>query len=601
MPGLTRFAQRFSPEEERILSAFFTNTSGQVFALKNMSETTKAALIARYSRSTALGLRQLFLKEFLRDPETGRYYEGLFEHIDSLERASKFRVGGPRAEKLLETVIAQYGDDSVKDPASASIAFEGVDQLTAKEIEDARLAGFIEKSTRFVDFTNRLDVDKDGFIIGTTDSKNGHFLYKEYPEVQASSIGTLYTDTMDLLFERVKELQVAVSKIIKERMPLEEQLFTIMHGDAIRAIEKFPNIKYVSGIDIEKEEKKAISAYNTAIRAKTFDLTRGVLPASTITNLGMHASFRTFDRSLKKMLASEYPPAVETGELAYSELASIEEPMIKSVKDRHGAEEIKFLQEQRAGLKELARKVSSNIPVVTGKPVKLVHRDDPKQAELRIASASLFPYSQLSMPRIASILRQKGLTHEAISTAVAGRSSIHRNRRFKPPRSFELANTTFEHVGNFGIFRDLQRNRFVLHSRQDLTTIHGYDMPGAIVEAGMESKFRDAMEASNSLYKEMLIRTPKYAQTAVTLAHRLRWIASADLREETWFLELRTGMQGHADYRKLTQARYKKLNERMPFLVNTGTMPWIDMNTYQLERLAAAFKTEQKLEKIKSS
>jgi len=595
MPGLTRFAQRFSPEEERILNTFFTNTNGQVFVLKNMPETTKAAMIARYSRSRDLGLRQLFLKEFVRDPETGQYYNGLFEHIEALENASKFRVGGPRAEKLLETVLAQYGDDSVKDPASASIAFEGIDQITAKGVEDARLAGFIEKSTRFVDFTNRLELDNEGFIIGTTNSKNGHFLYKEYPAVQASSVGNLYTHTMDLLFERVKELQTAVSKLLRTEIPLEEQMFTLtIRGRQVSVT--YPEIMNLDGIDVENEQRKARNAYNTSINAKTFDLTRGVLPAATITNLGMHASFRSFDHSLKKMFASSYPPIVEAGESAYKELAILEGPLIKDVKDQHGAEEIQYLKNQHARLKALERRISANTSPITGEPVKLVHHDDPKEAEMRIAAATLFPYSQLSMPQLKALVRNETRAHEVIKAAVEGR----KNRRHKPPRSFELSSTIFEHVGNFGIFRDLQRNRFVLQPRQDLTTIHGYDMPEAIIAAGMEGKFRDAMEASEALHKDMLIKTPEYAQAAVTLAHRLRWLATTDLREETWFLELRTGSQGHPDYRRLTQQRYRELNKRMPLLVNDTTMPFVDMNTYQLERLAAAFRTEQKLDKIKS-
>ena len=54
----------FSADEARALAPYFTNTDRPVFALRNLPETVKGALFARYSRS-AKSLRRLFLDEFL--------------------------------------------------------------------------------------------------------------------------------------------------------------------------------------------------------------------------------------------------------------------------------------------------------------------------------------------------------------------------------------------------------------------------------------------------------------------------------------------------------------------------------------------------------
>jgi Predicted alternative thymidylate synthase len=154
MPGLTKFTERYTDEEKDVLSAFFSNVDSNVFVLQSMPEVTKAALVARYSRSE-MSMRRLFLKEFATDPETGTYYSDIHEAIDAIKRANSFSIGGKRANAFFKRVFAEYGDDSVIDNAGAHIAIEGVDQLEAKYIEDGRLAGYIEKSTRYVDFTSK--------------------------------------------------------------------------------------------------------------------------------------------------------------------------------------------------------------------------------------------------------------------------------------------------------------------------------------------------------------------------------------------------------------------------------------------------------------
>ena len=58
----------FTADEIRALTPYFTNTDRPVFALKNLPETVKGALFARYSRS-AKSLRRLFLDEFAAQME----------------------------------------------------------------------------------------------------------------------------------------------------------------------------------------------------------------------------------------------------------------------------------------------------------------------------------------------------------------------------------------------------------------------------------------------------------------------------------------------------------------------------------------------------
>src|SRR5215467_16184 len=91
-----RFSEPFSPSEREILGTYFTNVDEPVFALRNLPETVKGAMFARYSRTTK-SLRSLFLDEF--------YDGGTASHLPE--------VGGARAAELYGRILTEFGDDSV--------------------------------------------------------------------------------------------------------------------------------------------------------------------------------------------------------------------------------------------------------------------------------------------------------------------------------------------------------------------------------------------------------------------------------------------------------------------------------------------------------
>src|SRR5437762_6613482 len=133
----------FTPDEQRALAPYFTNTDRSVFALTNLPETVKGALFARYSRS-AKSLRRLFLDEFL-----GQVHHAAPAH------GAPAGVGTERAERLYARVLGEYGDDSVAQLGGAHIACEGVSNVLTKVLEWGRLMAYLEQSTRYVPYTDR--------------------------------------------------------------------------------------------------------------------------------------------------------------------------------------------------------------------------------------------------------------------------------------------------------------------------------------------------------------------------------------------------------------------------------------------------------------
>ena len=138
-------AECFTAEERARLAPFFTNLDGHVFALTGLPETVKGALFARYSRS-AKSLRRLFLDEFA-------------DKVGGQPLAPAMPAGSAaveRAERLYARVFSDYGDDSVAQLGGAHIACEYVSNVLTKVLEWGRLMSYLEQSTRYVPYTDRL-------------------------------------------------------------------------------------------------------------------------------------------------------------------------------------------------------------------------------------------------------------------------------------------------------------------------------------------------------------------------------------------------------------------------------------------------------------
>jgi thymidylate synthase ThyX len=170
--------------------------------------------------------------------------------------------------------------------------------------------------------------------------------------------------------------------------------------------------------------------------------------------------------------------------------------------------------------------------------------------------------------------------------------SKRRHRRDKLSRAFENVYYTFDILGNLGLYRDLQRHRILTQERQDFTTVHGYDTPPEIEEAGFKKEFDNCMRRAADLYEQIYRDLPSEAQYVVPFAYKIRWYMKMNLREALHMCELRTMPQGHPDYRFVCQEIWRKINEVHPALAEAGK--FIDWRKYRLGRLQSEMRTEFK-------
>src|SRR5205823_14665880 len=184
-------AESFTAEEADVLRRYFTNLDRPVFALVNLPEVVKGALFARYSR-THKSLRRLFLDEFVGELDTTG---------DSSIDAT---VGLKRAEELYQRVFLEYGDDSVAQLGGVHLACEQASNLLTKVLEWGRLMAYLEQSTRYIPYDNRL---------------GGRYRYYRDPAVLGSSLGTRYVGDLDRLFDTYAELLPQLQDWVRARHP----------------------------------------------------------------------------------------------------------------------------------------------------------------------------------------------------------------------------------------------------------------------------------------------------------------------------------------------------------------------------------------------
>ncbi len=522
----------FTDDEAAVLARYFTNLDRTVFALRNLPEVVKGALFSRYSR-TEKSLRRVLLEEFIQAPASG------FEQLAG-DAGGDDLVATRRAEEFYERVLVGYGDDSVAELAGAHLAVERVSTLAAKAIQDSRIGlSPLEKSTRYVRFDRRAD--------------DGRWLYHRGKELGHP----VYEPAMDALFATYSSLIEPLTHAIRERYPIEP-------GETERA-------------------------WKSATRAKALDLLRGLLPAGTLTNLGIFGNGRAFEYLVTKLAAHDLPECRRLADSMHDQLTLVIPSFVRRALDeRYGRPAAEQIYRTRGAVSDLAPAgAGPSTPVPPS--VRLLEWDP--DAERKVVAAALFPHSNLPLDELDASPVEAAVVLDAMAR--------HRgNRRHKLPRALEHATYTFEVVANFAAYRDLHRHRMLTQDRQLLSTALGADVPAELETYGMRGRFEEALERAESAHR-LLERAvgPVIAQYAVPLAYRVRWYMRVSLRELAHLCELRTTPQGHPDYRWLAQELFRRVAAVQPRLAACAR--FVDLSEGdELERRASERRIDEKLRQL---
>jgi len=547
-------SEKFTPAEEKNLTPFFTNLHEPVFGLR-LPQEVAGALFSRYSRSTK-SLRRTFLDEFLGDPELA-----LGELLGGAAPQSDQSAALKKARAFYDRVLVGYGDDSVAQLGGAHLACENISNVAAKILEDARIGiAPLEKSTRYVRFDHR--------------DENGDYLFYREPKIMASRHAAAYLEVMNLLFESYSRRMEPMIEFVKSSLPMEA--IEVRHPQTGAAL------SYREAGKDEKLKKWAENAYRSTVRAQACDALRGYLPAATLTNVGFFGVGQAFEYLLTKLYSHELTEPKDLAAAIHGELNTLIPSFVKRARFSG------YLAGTYDGVRSLASKVIKRRPVSPTKPVALVDYD--RQAEEKVVAAILYSHSRHPLQDLRKLVAKMGPGERkrVLDEYLKRRSS----RRDKPGRAFEHVYYTFDIVGNLGLYRDLHRHRILTQERQDFTTVHGYDTPKEIIEAGFKDDFDRCMEKAAELYEKLHRDLPLEAQYVVPFAYKIRWYMKMNLREAVFIGELRTMPQGHPDYRQIVQLMWKEIQRVHPALAQYAK--FIDWKSYRLGRLQSEMRTEYK-------
>lgn len=528
MTPLATTAETFTDEERQRLAPYFTNLDGHVFALVNLPDTVKGALFARYSRS-AKSLRRLFLDEFASGVAAQPHGES---------------AGVERAEKLYAKVFNEYGDDSVAQLGGAHIACEYVSNILTKVLEWGRLMAYLEQSTRYVPYTDKL---------------HGRWRYHIPAEIAPGPVLDSYIRTMDSAFETYARWIAPMQEYFSRRYPR-------------------------SSTDSE-------GVHRAAIRAKALDTLRGLLPAATQSNLGIYGTGQAYEALLLRMFAS---PLLEVQECARQILTELRKVIpaffVRVDQPDRGGRWSEYLADTRARTQAVADDLLTGEP--EDRPEVTLTDFDP-DGEIRIVAAALYVASDLPDDQLLEVARN--MTADDRARVLRAYVGDRTNRRHRPGRAFERTAYRFDILTDYGAFRDLQRHRMLTLEWQPLSPRHGFTEPEAIREAGAHDDWLRVLDASAGLYDQLAAAgyTP-VAPYAVAMAYRVRFYMEMNAREAMHVIELRSAPQGHPAYRRVCQQMHRLIAERAGHRAVADAMQFADHSEVELERLSAERALEKK-------
>jgi thymidylate synthase ThyX len=506
-------AESFTPEEIATLAPYVTSIDKPIYALKNLPEEVVAVLFAYYSRSRESLRRNLLKLIQERDIDLdARLSSSSLQEAELTEAKEK-------ARQFHEKWVVGYGHASVAEHAVVHLAVEDVSIVVTKLIEDTRLASYTEKSTRYVLF------DEQKFY--------------RVPRLMQSPFAALYEDTVRFLLRTYATLLPQVVECIQTRVP--------------------------------RRSTQSERAYETACRAQAYDLLRYLLPASTLTNLGLTINARALEHLLTKLLSHPLEEARDVAVAMKHEAEKMVPTLLKY------ADSNAYLMETDQAMRQLGQELIAGEDCGETPAVSLVRF--PSEAEEQLAAAILYGYAQAPWVQVVGRLgKLSAAQREHIIATYMRRRGPHD----QPLRALEHLYYTFDLVLDYGAYRDIQRHRMATQTRQDLSTRYGYSVPDDLVAYGLGDVFHEGMARAAEAYGRIAEAYPLEAQYVLPLAYRIRVLFTWNLRELCHFIQLRSAKQGHFSYRRIAQQVYREIERVHPALARYIR---VDLADYQLGRL----------------
>jgi thymidylate synthase ThyX len=487
----------YSDFERALLGTYFSVVDSpehaDIYLVRNLPAEVAATLNGVYSRSSK-SMRDQFLERLRQGLEAqGRTLESLPLPAAGTDTLSA--VMADKSGQFLKTYAIDHGHNSLREGSVVHLAVEKVSQLVTRFIQRERRCSFEESSTRYISF-----------------KAESHW---RDPDVLAAG-GEPAAD-----YEAILQETFALYTTATERL--------LAHLQKVRPL--------AAG---EKE-----APWLRTLKAEAFDAARYLLTPAIQTKWGMVADARTMADVVTELRSHPLAEFRLVGERMQKEAETVLPTLLRHAKPNA------FLQHQHTTLPALAKELGmAEAPVHEGPAAghtALLGFD--RDLDDRLLASLLYEHCQqpfVSLHQHCKALGD-GQRRELLQRLMAARGP-------HDPWPIGLEGAMpfeFETVLDFGAYRDIGRHRKGFQQQQLLTTVHGFAVPPLLHEAGLAGDYTAAMEQTARRQQRIARDFPHAAGYVAPFGFLQRVRIVFDPRQLAYFIELRSGPEGHFSYRQV--------------------------------------------------
>ncbi|MBI2890866.1 MAG: FAD-dependent thymidylate synthase [Nitrospirae bacterium] len=446
-----------------------------------------------------------------------------------------------RAESFYEQFYHTYGHASIADLAHVGLAVENISIVAAVALLDEPLLDAQERSTRYVDF-NRAS-------------------FYTPPEIAGGPYQSRYESLCGRLFEEYNTFHARLTEhLARAYAPLRPK-------------------------DLDDK------GFDATVRAKAFDVARYLLPASTLTGVGIVASGRTLERHISRLLSEDLAELRSIG--VEMKQALVERPALNPIQvrlaeamrksaplpdglnrevDFHTYKDcvplptlVKYARPSsyalnlRRAVREIAATLDSRLPTPDSR--RDVTLSKAPSLEIEIAAGLLYAELPHSYRQILEYLAEHPDADRELAALVEHDRGLHD----APPRALAAGyDLTLDVCMDNGSFRDLHRHRNCIQILKAFDHRLGYDLPDEIRAAGLEERYvalhREILEHAEQIHRA----APAAVPYLLPLSFRRRTLFKMNLWELQYIVELRSRPAGHFSYRDIARRMYEAAAARHP-------------------------------------
>ncbi|MEM2916100.1 MAG: FAD-dependent thymidylate synthase [Candidatus Woesearchaeota archaeon] len=436
----------------------------------------------------------------------------------------------PRARKSNETIIHGMGHHAAAHNAMFHYNITNISRLAVEAVEARRLAGYLEKSQRYVTL--------DGDFVRPP----------EYSPEDLARFEKLVAMQNEFYFKTNKKILEMLKEKNKEKLEAAD----------------------------EKKRKKLL----TLLEGSAKEDARYALSLATKTQLGVSYDGETLEHAIRTLKYSQLAEEREIAQKMFAEAEKFAPSLIQLAdaeifKQRNPGKELEDnnYKNTRKHLKELAKETIEKNRTHLDPPIILYdckRRENValyhvNNAEERIIAALLFTSSNENYGNCLSLanhLMHKGQARDFVLKALE-----HIGPYDKVPREFEISDgLIYELMISSSGFGQLKRHRMLTLLPQDYDVSLGITVPRNVIEAGAEGALRRVCDKSAELYNEFRQKYGKAAEYCLTNAHKRRVLVGINLRELYHFSRTREDSHAQWEIRVLANKMSELAKETMPDL-----------------------------------